>query len=226
MAINLLIAGLPAEEQSRLKPFFERVELTDGEDLVRAGNSLDFIWFIESGVIFTSQPIRNRRPIPAGLAGNEGVAGFELWLGRNTSPLSTVAEVGGDALRMSADDLQREVLSRHSALNQALGDYVFNFVTMGAQLAACLLSHSPEERLWSRTLLCSPCACLNTPASSNIAITRCAFWTSKGCAMAAANASRFSRSGSLDFKTPPAPQQRAPERGRTSTICERILPAG
>jgi CRP-like cAMP-binding protein len=147
MATNLLIAGLPAKEQSRLKPFFERVELTDGEDLVRAGNPLDFIWFIESGVIFTSQPLHNRRPIPAGLAGNEGVAGFELWLGRNISPLSTVAEVGGDALRMSADDLQREVLSRQSALNQALGDYVFNFVTMGAQLAACLQSHSPEERL-------------------------------------------------------------------------------
>jgi hypothetical protein len=147
MATNLLIAGLPGAEQSRLNPFFERVELTDGEDLVRAGDPVDSIWFIESAVIFTSQPLGNRRAIPAGLAGHDGVAGFELWLGRKTSPLSTVAEVGGDALRMSADDLQHQVLNRPSALNHALGDYVFNFVTMGAQMAVCLQTHSPEERL-------------------------------------------------------------------------------
>jgi hypothetical protein len=147
MPTNLLISNLPATEQSRLQPFFERVELADGDELVRAGQTIGFVWFIESAVIITSQPTRNRTHIPAGLAGNEGVAGFELWLGRDISPLSTVAEVGGNALRMSAADLQREVLGRHSALNQALGDYVFDFVTMGAQMAACLQSHAPEERL-------------------------------------------------------------------------------
>jgi hypothetical protein len=39
------------------------------------------------------------------------------------------------------------VLDKPSSLNRALGDYVFNFVTMGAQMAVCLQSHSPEERL-------------------------------------------------------------------------------
>lgn len=130
-----------------MKPFLERVELTDGEPLVRAGSPISYIWFIESAVILTSQSLPNRPSVPAGLAGNEGVAGFELWLGRNTSPLSTIAEVGGDALRMNTGDLQREVLSKHSALNQALGDFIFDFVTMGVQTAVCLQSHSPEERL-------------------------------------------------------------------------------
>jgi hypothetical protein len=147
MATNLLISSLPAAEQSRLQPFFERVELADGEELVRAGQLIPFIWFMEDGVIVTSQSFRNRMHVPAGIAGNEGVAGFELWLGRDISPLFTVAEVGGGALRMSAANLQREVLGRHSALNQALGDYVFDFVTMGAQMAVCLQSHPPEERL-------------------------------------------------------------------------------
>jgi CRP-like cAMP-binding protein len=39
------------------------------------------------------------------------------------------------------------VLGRRSALNAALGDFVFNFVAMGAQMATCLQTHSPEERL-------------------------------------------------------------------------------
>jgi Crp-like helix-turn-helix domain len=147
MAANLLISGLPAAEQTRLRPFLEKVELNDGEQLVRAGQPIGFIWFSESAVIFTFQPVRNGPHIPAGLAGHEGVAGFELWLGRNTSPLATVAEVGGNALRMSAADLQREVLGKQSPLNHALGDYVFDFVIMGAQMAVCLQSHSPEERL-------------------------------------------------------------------------------
>jgi CRP-like cAMP-binding protein len=147
MPDNLLIAGLSQAEQNRLQPFLQRVALKDGESLVRAGSRIDFIWFIEDAVILTSQSLQNRPDIPAGLAGNEGVAGFELWLGRNTSPLSTIVEIGGNALRMSAGDLQREVLSRYSALNQALGDYVFDLVTMGVQMAVCLQTHPPEERL-------------------------------------------------------------------------------
>jgi Crp-like helix-turn-helix domain len=147
MATNLLISGLPAPEQTRLAPFFERVELADGEELVHPGQPIGFVWFIESAVIFTSQSLGSRSHIPAGLAGSEGAAGFELWLGRNVSPLSTAVTIGGGALRMAAADLAREVLDKPSSLNRALGDYVFNFVTMGAQMAVCLQSHSPEERL-------------------------------------------------------------------------------
>jgi predicted transcriptional regulator len=147
MAANLLISGLPAAEQRRLEPLFERVALGDGQDLVRPGQSVEFIWFIEGAVVFTAQPVPNHPHIAAGLAGSEGLAGFELWLGRKVSPLSTVAAVGGDALRMSADDLRRHVLGRPSALNKAIGDFVCHFVTMGAQMAVCLATHSPEERL-------------------------------------------------------------------------------
>ena len=147
MATNLLLSGLPAPEQARLQPFFEKVQLGDGEHLVRTGEPIGYLWLVENAVIFTFQPVRNGPHIPAGLAGNEGVAGFELWLGRNVSPLTTVAEVGGDALRITADNLRREVRDRQSPLNEAIGDYVFNFVMMAAQMAYCLQSHSPEERL-------------------------------------------------------------------------------
>jgi hypothetical protein len=74
MATNLLIAGLPAAEQKPLNSFFERVELADGEELVRAGQPIRFLWFIESAVVVTSQSLGNRAQIPAGLAGNDGVA--------------------------------------------------------------------------------------------------------------------------------------------------------
>jgi hypothetical protein len=147
MAANLLISGLPAAEQDRLKPFFERVALNDGDDLVRPGKPLDFIWFLESAVAFTTQPVPNRSHIAAGLAGNEGIVGFELWLGRNISPFSTVAGVGGNALRMRAEDLEHHVLNHRSALNKTIGNFVFHFLAMGSQMAACLATHSPEERL-------------------------------------------------------------------------------
>ena len=173
MAANLLISGLPAAEQNRLEPFFEKVHLNDGEELVRAGEPIGSIWFIENAVIFTFQPLHNGRHIPAGLAGNDGVAGFELWLGRNLSPLATVAEVGGDALRMNADDLTHEVLGRRSPLNQVLGDYVFNFVTMGAQMAVCpakppsggealpLAANDPAPRVRTQSLSSLRIACGN-----------------------------------------------------------------
>ena|SRR5579859_2944838 len=147
MATNLLISGLPAAEQTRLRPFLQPVQLSDGQSLVQPGAPIEAAWFSEDAVLFTSQPLPNGARIPAGLAAHDGLAGFELWLGRNISPLSTVAEVGGKALRITPHDLQREVLGRRSQLNAALGDFVFNFVAMGAQMATCLLTHSPEERL-------------------------------------------------------------------------------
>jgi CRP-like cAMP-binding protein len=147
MASNLLMTGLPAAERSRLRPFLEPVQLSDGQTLVQPGTPIEAVWFSEDAVLFTSQPLPNGARIPAGLAAGDGVAGFELWLGRNISPLSTVVEVGGGALRIGAGDLQREVLGRRSALNAALGDFVLDFITMGAQMATCLQTHSPEERL-------------------------------------------------------------------------------
>ena len=147
MASNLLMSGLPALEQSHLRPFLEPVQLSDGQILVQPGTPIEAAWFSEDALLFTSQPLPNGVRIPAGLAGSDGVAGFELWLGRNISPLSTIAEVGGKALRISPGDLQREVLDRRSQLNAALGDFVFHFVAMGPQMATCLQTHSPEERL-------------------------------------------------------------------------------
>jgi CRP-like cAMP-binding protein len=147
MGNNLLITGLPAAEQTRLRPFLQPVYLSHGQTLVQPGAPIEAVWFSEDAVLFIAQPLPGGARIPAGLAGGDGVAGFELWLGRNTSPLSTVVEVGGNALRISAGDLEREVLGRRSALNAALGDFVFDFVTMGAQMASCLRTHSPEERL-------------------------------------------------------------------------------
>lgn len=147
MGNNLLITGLPAAEQTRLRPFLQPVHLSHGQTLVQPGAPIEAVWFSEDAVLFIAQPLPSGARIPAGLAGGDGVAGFELWLGRNISPLSTVVEVGGNALRISAGDLEREVLGRRSALNAALGDFVFDFVTMGAQMASCLRTHSPEERL-------------------------------------------------------------------------------
>jgi CRP-like cAMP-binding protein len=157
MASNLLISGLPLTEQHRLRPFLEPVQLSDGQALVRPGTPIEAVWFSEDAVLFTSQPLPNGARIPAGLAGSDGVAGFELWLGHNISPLSTVVEVGGRALRLTAGDLQREVLGHRSSLNAALGDFVFNLVAMGAQMATCLQTHSPEERLcrWLQMIVMS-----------------------------------------------------------------------
>jgi CRP-like cAMP-binding protein len=147
MATNLILSGLPSSEQTHLQPYLQRITLKDGERLVEPGGPITSIWFSEGALLYSSQPLPSGHSIPAGLSGSDGVAGFELWLGKNISPLRTVAEVGGSALRMNVDDLNREVLGGRSQLNGALGDFVLHFLTMGAQLATCLQTHLAEERL-------------------------------------------------------------------------------
>ncbi len=92
--------------------------------------------------------------IPSGLVGYEGVAGFELWLRHSRSPLSSIAYIGGNALRMRAEDFDREVLGTQSPLNHLLADYVFGYITLASQISVCNRQHGLEERLcrWLRMI--------------------------------------------------------------------------
>ncbi len=151
---NLILASLGASERSRLDQFLEPITVSTGDILVQADEPIRYLWFLEDAVGAVVQVTRDGSHIPSGLLGYDGVAGFELWLRHAHSPLSSVAYVGGKAVRIPAEDFKREVLGTHSQLNDLLADYVFGYITLASQISVCNRQHSLEERLcrWLRMI--------------------------------------------------------------------------
>lgn len=151
---NLILASLPFTERTRLDPFLEPVTLSAGEVLVKSDALISHMYFFKDAIGTVLQITRDGSRIPSGLAGYEGIAGFELWLRHSVSPLTAIAHVSGEAVRMRAEDFNVQVLGTSSPLNELLADYVFGYITLASQISVCNRLHSLEERLcrWLRMI--------------------------------------------------------------------------
>jgi hypothetical protein len=114
------------------------------------------------------QPLENGPMIEVGMIGNEGFVGVPVLLGAGTSPLETMVQIPGSALRMQSSALKEEA-ARSSALLRLLLRYVQALHTPVSLTAACNGRHTLPERL-ARWLLTARdrglCASLNSSRSS------------------------------------------------------------
>ncbi len=77
--------------------------------------------------------------------GNEGMVGLPAFLGAGTSPLTTFAQVEGEALRLAAATL-RELAGPGSRLHDRLQRYTQALFILTAQSVACNRLHPVEAR--------------------------------------------------------------------------------
>jgi hypothetical protein len=87
-----------------------------------------------------------------GLVGNEGAIGIGLFMEGNGTPIQSVVEVAGRALRMEARAL-REEFRRGGAFQAALLRYTWALVTQISVTAVCNRLHPIEKRLCRWLLL-------------------------------------------------------------------------
>ncbi len=149
---NRLLAALPDAAFQRLAPDLEQVSLARGEVLYNAGERIRYAYFLNSNtlvsVIFAME---TGAGIEAGVVGNEGMVSVQAFLRPEVYPARIVAQIGGSAMRISAEAL-REAFNRGGVLQDVLLRYMQAVVTQMCQTAACNHLHTIEERL-SRWLL-------------------------------------------------------------------------
>ena len=146
MSTNLLLNELPAKEQERLAPFLHPVDLAVEQVLIEAEKPITDVYFIDSAVTSAVQEMTDGS-IETALIGLEGLAGFQLWLGAETTPAKIVVQVEGRARRMSARDFKRQVINTPSELNRLIALYAHAFLSMTSITAACNRLHTVDERL-------------------------------------------------------------------------------
>lgn len=146
MIRNRLLHALPADEFAAISKHLTPVKLELGETLHRHGDVIEHAYFPETGFISALAVLTDGQPLEIGLIGAEGVAGFSVALGGETSYAETMCQTGGDALRLPAQAL-KAAFESGSALRSLLLRYALIFQIQVSQTAACNAHHALEQRL-------------------------------------------------------------------------------
>ena len=150
---NHLLGRLPADEFQALRPLLTTVRLASKQSLAEPGQPIQHVYFPHDAVLSMSTTDATGGSVEVGSVGCEGLAGLPVLLGTDRSIGRLIAQIGGDADRMDADALQREV-TRLPELRRMLLLYTQAFLTQVAQSTACNRLHSAERRLARWLLIC------------------------------------------------------------------------
>jgi CRP-like cAMP-binding protein len=142
---NRLLGLLTQADQQRLRPHLQPAPLEYRESLYRADTTIDFVWFIETGVASLVNTMANGDAAEVGTIGNEGVVGLPLLFGDHRAPTSVYVQVPGAGLRMSAPLFANE-LAHSASMRTIMLRYAHAFFNQVAQSAACNQFHSLSQR--------------------------------------------------------------------------------
>ena len=143
---NSVLAALPRADYQRLLPGLEPVTLKFGEVLHEPGAPIRYVYFPVDCVVCLLTRTQGQRTIETGLVGYEGMVGIALALGVAVSPIRTLVQAGGTALRMSAARFESE-LQRCPQLQRELCRYACVKMAQARQAVACVACHVFEQRL-------------------------------------------------------------------------------
>lgn len=143
---NRILSMLPVAEFALMSEALTLVELDLGETLHCHGDTVEHVYFVETGFISALSVLQDGHPLEIGLIGSEGVAGFSVVLGGKTSYSENMCQTGGQAYRMPAAAL-KDAFWKAPHLRDLMLRYVLIFQVQIAQTAACNARHELEQRL-------------------------------------------------------------------------------
>jgi len=144
--LNSLLAALPRKSYLRLLPGLVPVELTFGEVLYEPGQTIEHVYFPTQSLVSLLTLVEGHLALEVGLVGWEGMVGFPLALGVEVSPVRSLVQGAGPALRMSAKRFRSE-LRRSPPLQRELHRYIATMMAQISQTAGCNRFHVVEPRL-------------------------------------------------------------------------------
>ena len=143
---NRLLGSLPRREYQRLLPYLETVDLAYAEVLHEPRSRIRYVYFPNTCLVSLLGTVDGQRAAEVGLVGAEGIVGISAALGLPESPFLTVVQGRGMAMRMTATDLQREIVSAVE-LQRSLFRFTHQLMTQIAQTAACNRFHVVTQRM-------------------------------------------------------------------------------
>ncbi len=149
---NLILSALPVEEQNRLLPNLERVDLKLGDNIYSPNIQMQHVYFPTTSIVSLLNVMENGSSAEIAVVGKEGIVGISLFMGGNTSSNWAVVQSAGQAFRLSGERLKNEFF-RAGPMQQLLLRYTQALLTQMAQTAVCNRHHSIDQQLCRWILL-------------------------------------------------------------------------
>lgn len=144
--VNHLLEALPHKVRQEVRRECELVELTFGDVLHERNQRIQDVYFPTDSFISLVAAADGHASLDVGLIGNEGMLGWPLVMGVETSPLRAQVLGTGGAWRMQAGNFRR-VLAATPALRHGLDLYLYVLLAQVAQTTVCAGFHMLESRL-------------------------------------------------------------------------------
>lgn len=150
---NQILTSLSPDEYERLSPHFEHVELPHGQVIIASDEPIHNVYFPNDVLISLVTQLVDGSTVEAGVAGREGMAGLPVVLGVDSTPMQSVVQIPGTAIKIKAK-VVRDAFGRGGQLQSRILRYTHALFIGVSQTAACNAQHRIEERL-ARWLLTS-----------------------------------------------------------------------
>ncbi len=142
---NRILLSLPHASLKRLLRALELQTLAKGVVIDRLGRPIEYLHFVNRGLISMVKTMQDGRAVEIGVVGIEGISNPHALFGINQAVLETMVQVPGTAFRIRRDSL-RQMTAGDSEIRDALEKYAHFSIVAFAQTAACNRLHHLEER--------------------------------------------------------------------------------
>ncbi len=148
---NKVLLSVPANEYLLMRPHLKYVDLPGHLSLHEPTQSIEFVYFLNRGMVSQVVVTKDGRTVEVGVVGNEGYVGAGLAVGLSRSSVREIIQIAGDGFQMRGNDLTR-ILQSAPQLQMILGRHSGLQAMQVAQTAGCNRLHDIQQRL-SRWLL-------------------------------------------------------------------------
>jgi CRP-like cAMP-binding protein len=149
---NQLLAALAAAERERIFPHLELVSLELGQVLYESGDVPDCVYFPIDSIVCLLNMMKNGSSAELAVVGNDGLIGFALFMGGESTSSRAIVQSAGHAYQLSGNRLKEE-FHRNGNLQLLLLRYTQSLITQMAQTAVCSRHHPVEQQLCRWLLL-------------------------------------------------------------------------
>ena len=149
---NGLLAALSAADCKRLANDLELVPLTLGQILYESGQTMSHAYFPLDCIVSLLYVMKNGESAEIAIVGNEGMIGFPLFMGGESTQSRAIVQNAGQAYRLKAQVLKDEFYSG-GALQRLLLLFASALITQMVQTAACNRHHPVDQQLCRWMLL-------------------------------------------------------------------------
>jgi CRP-like cAMP-binding protein len=149
---NCLLSVLPETEWGRLESHLVHVDMPLGQVIYESGDRLDHVYFPTTSIVSLLYVMEDGASAEIAIVGKEGLIGFALFMGGETTPSRAIVQSAGQAYRLDARILKDE-FHRAGPVQRLLLRYTQALITQMAQTAVCNRHHSIDQQLCRWLLL-------------------------------------------------------------------------